>query len=233
MRRLFRPLLAGAVLAVLPLGVVTAAPTTYLPPATHETTVRAEWDLASQGAASTPDTFLTAWTPSTVPRDGAASVTGVFSTNRFTCDASSDTWRFRWSYGTFDAGRGVLTFSGQGASLTATLQVETRETAGSGCATADRYGTPGTLIADGTATISAIWAVQGAWDAARSCWLNQARDVLHVGTSRSTDEVAASMTVTGVLTLTVADSRLTSGSLTRAMETARPNTGQWPCRPTP
>lgn len=231
MRRLVTTLLVAGTMIAFPPAALGAEPASVGPGPMHETTARTEWDLTSPGAPSTADTFLTVWTRSDMGPDTPAGVTGVFSTNRFTCDASSDTWRFRWSYGTFDAGRGAFTVSNRGATLDATVQIETRENTGSGCATADRYASPGTLIANGTAWITAGWTVEGDWQAARSCWLNQAGDLLYVGMSRWTREVSAWLTLSGALQLTVGADRLTSASLWRDQSSTRPNNGQWPCGP--
>lgn len=231
MRRLSGALLAAIAMAALPLAATSAAPTSYVPPASHETSASAEWDLTSPGAATRSDTFLSAWTPPSTTWDAAAAVKVVFTTSRFSCDASSDTWRFRWSFGWAEAPRSALTVSGRAATLDADVPVETRENAGSGCASADRYGSPGVLIATGTATIAATWDVNGTWEAHRSCSLDQAGELLFVGTSRSATDLTASMTVTGSVQLTAPSDRLVDAGLWRATTTARPNNGQWPCRP--
>lgn len=228
MRRLGIALLAVLATAVLSPVALAAAPP-FVPPASHETSLRAEWDLTGPGAPSSPDTFLTAWTPVTTGQTAPAEVKGTFSTNRFTCDTSTDTWRFRWSYGWFQVPRSSLSVSGRDATLTASFPVETRENAGSGCATADRYASPGTLIASGTATLTAGWSVEGDWQSGRTCWLSQAKDLLYVATSRSVDDVAAWLTLSGSVALSAGADRLTSGSLWRTMTSARPNNGQWPC----
>lgn len=231
MRRLFGALLVVIALAAVPLAAVSAAPTYYLPPASHETSVRAEWDLTSPGPATRSDTFLAAWTPPSTTWDGAGAVQVVFTTSRFSCDVSSDTWRFRWSFGSAQVPRSALAVSGRGATLDADVSVETRENAGSGCTTANRYGSPGVLIGTGTISIAATWDVNGRWEAHRSCSLDQAGALLFVGTSRSASDVAASMTVTGPVRLTAPADRLVEGSLWRDTTTARPNNGQWPCPP--
>lgn len=228
MRRLSAGLLAVVAILVFPLAA-SAAPTSYLPPASHETSARAEWALAGPGRPA--DTFLSAWTPPSTTWQGASKVKVYFSTGRFTCDTSSDTWTFRWSLGWVEAPRSALSVSSQGATLVAAVPVETRENTGSGCATADRYASPGTLVGEGIATVAAGWDVTGTWESHRSCSLDQAGTLLFVGGSRSTTDASAWMTVGGAVQLSAGADRLVTADLWRSSVTARPNNGQWPCRP--
>lgn len=221
MRRLFIVLTLAAALAGLTLAPSVAAEE---PPATHMVSAAASWGASGATTPHDPGQSLSLWA-----RSGTNQLDGWYASSSFTCDASSNTYRWVLGNADIDAPRTAFRIDGKGATFTADVVVVTSEYQGTGCAWPPVNLGTRTIIGSTTVRLSAGWTVVGDWENTKECKYTQTAGVVYPIRTRQAAPVTAWMTVGAPVGVSVGPDQLVWASLYRQWITDKAAKDQWDC----